>query len=142
MYRLLAAAVDLVHAGSMLVWGLGLPLLFWHRFRRLSRAYVMFSAIFVLVSLGSHALLGECVLTTLARHLWLAGGGYRDGIPFTALLANAVAGIRPTQREVVLVWELAVLASSVGSLWCWWKTRTPRPAPAAELCLSRDARTR
>jgi hypothetical protein len=122
VYRLLAAAVDFIHALSMLAWGLGLPLLFWHRFRRLSRAYMLYSIAFVSVSIGSHLLLGECVLTTLARKLWLAGGGYRDGVPFTAKLASVVAGLHPTRREVVLVWELAVAFSSAGTLWCWLMT--------------------
>ncbi len=125
-YRLGAATVDLVHAASMLVWGLGLPLLFWHRFPRLSHAYLLFSVAFVTISLGSHLLLGECALTTLARHLWLAGGGYRSGVPFSALLANAVAGIRPTEREVVVAWELAVLATSAGGVWSWLRMRAPR----------------
>lgn len=123
MYRSLAAAVDTLHALSMLAWGLGLPLLFWHRFRRLSHAYMVFALVFVVVSVVSHLLLGECVLTTLARKLWLLGGGYREGVPFTALLANTVAGLRPTRREVVLLWEGAVFLTSAGSLWCWLRTR-------------------
>ena len=123
MYRLLAATVDAIHALSMVVWGLGLPLLVWHRYRRLSRAYMVFTIAFVAISVGSHAFLGECVLTTWARQLWLAGGGYRDGVPFTAHLASVVAGLHPERREVVLAWELAVGLSSVGTLWCWVMTR-------------------
>lgn len=121
-YRLAAGSVELVHALLMLLWGLGLPLLVWHRFPRLSRGYMWFASVFVGISALSHELLGECVLTTLARGLWRAGGGYRDGLPFMALLANTVAGIRPSRREIVLVWEAAVLATSVGSLWCWHRT--------------------
>jgi hypothetical protein len=127
-YRLLAASVDLLHAASMLLWGLGLPLLVWHRFPRLSRAYMWFASLFVVVTVLSQQLLGECVLTAWARALWRAGGGYRDGVPFMALLANSVAGIRPSRREIVLVWELAVLITSVGSLWCWHRTHPKRYA--------------
>lgn len=123
MYRLLAASVETLHALSMLLWALGLPLLVWHRFRRLSVAYMFFSAAFVAISVVSHLLLGECLLTIAARNLWLLGGGYRDGVPFTAQLANAIAGIHPTQREVVLVWEAAVVVTSLGNIWCWRKTR-------------------
>ena len=133
MYPPLAAAVDALHALSMLAWGLGLPLLFWHRFRRLSHAYMVFALGFVAVSVGSHWLLGECVLTTLARNLWLRGGGYRDGVPFTALLANSIAGLRPTRREVVLLWESAVFVTSAGSLWCWLRTRRHEPTARDEL---------
>ncbi len=123
IYRLLASSVDALHAAGMLLWGLGLPLLVWHRFRRLSHAYMLYALVFVAVTLASHFLLGECVLTTLARKLWVHGGGYRDEIPFTALLANTVAGIRPDRREVVLLWEVAIFATSAGSVWCWLRTR-------------------
>ena len=125
-YTLLAASVDFTHALSMLLWGLGLPLLVWHRFPRLSRAYMWFAAAFVLVSLVSHRVLGECVLTWVARQLWLAGGGYREGIPFVALLANRVAGLRPSNRQVVLVWEVAIFLTSIGGLWCWHRTSRGR----------------
>lgn len=122
-YHLFAAGVDLVHASSMLLWGLGLPLLVWHRFPRLSRGYMWFAATFVVITVASQEFLGECVLTSWARALWNAGGGYRDGTPFMARLANAIAGLRPSRRAIVLVWEIAVLLTSLGSLWCWHQTR-------------------
>ena len=120
--QLLAALTDVVHAGVMLAWGIGMPFLFWHRFARLSRAYMWFSLVFVVATVGSRALLGECFLTTIARELWLAGDGFREQLPFTVLLTEWVAGIRPTAREAVLLWEFAVFASSVGGLWCWYRT--------------------
>ena len=116
----LAMGVDLVHAASMLVWGLGLPLLFWHRYPRLSRLYVGYALVFLAVSVGSHALLGECVLTTLSRALWQAGGGHRDEVPFVVTLVNAVARVRPSTRAAVLVWELAIAVSALG---VWWHFR-------------------
>ena len=122
MYPVLATAVDVAHALSMLVWGLGLPLLVWHRFPRLSRAYMWFAIAFIVVSAVSHYALGECVLTTMARWLWLASGRARDGAPFITLLVNDIAGIHPNSRSVVHAWELAVLATSAGSLWCWART--------------------
>ena len=127
-YRVLAAGIDLLHAASMLLWGLGLPLLVWHRFPRLSRGYMWFASAFVIVTVVSQQLLGECVLTTWARTLWRAGGGYRDGVPVMALLANSIAGRRPSRREIILVWEGAVLLTSVGSLWCWHRTHPKRYA--------------
>lgn len=126
VYTLLAASVDFTHALSMLLWGLGLPLLVWHGFPRLSRAYMWFAAAFVVISLVSHVALGECVLTRVARELWRAGGGYRDGVPFVALLANRIAGLRPSNRQVVLVWEVAIFLTSVGGLWCWHRTTPGR----------------
>jgi hypothetical protein len=129
LYGVLAETVDLAHALAMLVWGLGLPLLAWHRFPRWSRAYMWFAIAFVLISAISHYVLGECVLTTVARWLWHASGRARDGAPFMTLLVNSIAGIRPSNRAVVHAWELAVLATSVGSLWCW--ARTSRKSYAA-----------
>ena len=129
LYGVLAEVVDVVHALSMLVWGLGLPLLLWHHFPRWSRAYMRFAIAFVLISVLSHYVLGECVLTTMARRLWHASGTARDGAPFMTLLVNDIAGIRPSNRSVVHAWELAVLATSVGSLWCW--ARTSRKSYAA-----------
>jgi hypothetical protein len=122
-YAALAAAVEVTHGLAMIGWGLGLPLLVWHRYERLSRAYMWYAIAFVVMSVTSNQILGECFLTTFARHLWLAGGGYRDGVPFTVLFANAVAGIRPTAREAVLAWQAAIIFTSIGTLWCWRKTR-------------------
>jgi hypothetical protein len=136
-FRTLAALTDLVHVGFMLAWGLGLPLLFWGRFPKLSRAYMWFTLAFVTVTVGSHLLLGECFLTTLARELWTRGAGFRDRVPFTVLLSEWIAGFRPNSREVVLLWELAVFVSSAGALWYWHKTgrrfalHWPRELPGA-----------
>jgi hypothetical protein len=115
-------STDLIHALAMLVWGLGLPLLVWHRYPRASRFYMWFALAFVSVSMLSHQLLGECFLTTLAREFWEASGGLRERVPFTVLMVNAISGMRPKEREAVLLWEVAVFVSSVGSLWCWYKT--------------------
>lgn len=125
-YELLAASVEAVHALSMVVWGVGLPLLFWHRFPRLSELYMLYAVVFVGVSVASHFLWGECALTTLARSLWQRAGGYADDLPFTTQVANTIAGLRPTKREVVLLWEAAVLVTSAGGLWHWFRMRALR----------------
>lgn len=132
LYRLLAMAVDVSHALIMVAWGLGLPLLVWHRFERLSHAYTLFAAVFVVSSVGSHWALGECLLTTLARSLWVASGGWRDQVPFTVVLTNTVAGIRPSTQSAVLVWEAAIFVTSVGGLWSWRKARLRRSAKLTE----------
>jgi hypothetical protein len=122
LFRALAALTDLIHVAFMLLWGLGLPLLFWQRFPKLSRAYMWFTLAFVSVTVASHAALGECFLTTLARELWTRGAGFREHAPFTVLVTDWVAGVRPDSREAVLIWELAVFASSAGCLWYWHRT--------------------
>lgn len=132
LYRLLAMVVDVSHALVMLAWGLGLPLLVWHRFERLSHVYTVFAALFVVLSVGSHLWLGECFFTTLARWLWLASGGWREQVPFTVVVANTVAGIRPSTQAAVLAWEVAILATSLGGLWSWRKARRRRGAKLVE----------
>ena len=128
IYSTLAMLVDLAHAAAMVAWGLGLPLLFWHRFERLSHFYTWFAALFVVSTVASRLALGECFLTTIARDLWYAAGGFREQVPFTVVLTNTVAGIRPTYRSVVVLWELAVLVTSLGSLWSWHKAQARRGA--------------
>jgi hypothetical protein len=117
LFRWLASGVDLAHALLMLGWGLGLPLLFWHRWPKLSRAYVWFSIGFVGASVLSQLAIGECVLTTLARRLWTLAGGYRDDVPFVVTCVNAVARIRPSTRAAVFAWQLAVAISALGVAW-------------------------
>ena len=105
IYRTLAAGVELFHALVMIAWGVGLPLLVWHRYKRLSRIYMWYSIVFVTTSALSNLVLGECFLTTLARHLWGAAGGFRERVPFTVLFTNAVAGIRPSTQAAVRAWQ-------------------------------------
>ena len=115
--RFLAATVEFGHGLMMVLWGLGLPLLLWHRFERLSRLYMWLSLVFVAGSLVSHQLLGECVLTTLARQLWQSAGVATDHVPFIVRFTNQVARIRPSTRGAVLIWEAAILIYCVAFLW-------------------------
>jgi hypothetical protein len=101
----------------MVLWGLGLPLLFWHRFARLSRAYVGFSLVFIVGSVVSHVVLGECVLTTLARSSWQLAGRHTESVPFIVTFTNWVAGVRPGNRAAVLSWQLAIVLYCVALLW-------------------------
>jgi hypothetical protein len=139
LYRVLAMTTDVVHAAAMVAWGLGLPLLVWHRRRRLSRAYAWFAMAFVISTVASQQVLGECFFTRLARELWNASGGFREDVPFTVVFANAVAGIRPTTRTAVLLWETAVFVTSAGSLWCWHRTH-PRRLKRAHKFINVDLR--
>ncbi len=111
--------MDSLHGLAMVVWGLGLPLLFWHRWRRLTRAYVIYSVAFIVISVGSHFLLGECLLTTLSRVLYDAGHHpeLRERVSFIVRATETIAGFRPSERAAVLVWEAALLFGSAGTLW-------------------------
>jgi hypothetical protein len=134
-YRLLAMSVDALHLAAMLVWGVGLPLLVWHRWPTLSRLYMWYSVTFVAVTVLSHQLFDECVLTTVARWLWHAAGVARDITPFTTIAVNTIASVSPSSRTIVLLWELGVLVSSLGSLWCWSRTRARRGGEQQDIAL-------
>lgn len=118
-FRFLAGSVELCHGLLMVVWGLGLPLLVWRRFERLSRAYFWFSLTFVLGSLLSNLLLGECVLTTVAHWLWQASGGHTEKVPFIVIFTNHVARIRPSNDVAVLIWKVAIALYCMVGLWGW-----------------------
>lgn len=127
IYEFLSAAVDTVHAVAMVAWVVGLPLLFWHRWPRLSQVYLVYSLAFVVVTRVSHLFLGECVLTTLSRDLWNASGqAVRGHSSFTVRIVNAVAGIRFTEHSAVLLWEAAVFVCSAGMLWYLVRARRRR----------------
>lgn len=132
MNALLASAVDVLHAAAMILWVLGFPLLVWHGWPRWSRAYAWYSMVFVVLSQGSHWLLGECFLTTISRWLWqgVAASGKEPDVLFTVRFVNFVAGIRPSERAAVLVWEFAVVVCSLGMLWYWHRTWRARPRSA------------
>jgi hypothetical protein len=138
--RWLASGVELAHAVLMLAWGLGLPLLFWHRWPRLSRAYVWFAIGVIGASIASQLALGECVLTTLARRLWILAGGFRDDVPFVVTCVNAVARVRPSTRAAVLAWQFAIAITAIGVAWHFGReNRRQRPRPPDPRVLGRGA---
>lgn len=115
-YATLAALVDLAHAALMVLWALGLPLLFWHARPRLARAYLWCGLLFTVASFVSHEVLGECFLTTLARDLRLLAGASGYAGAFTIRLVELVAGVRPDERWAVVVWQGAIVVTTVGAL--------------------------
>lgn len=124
IYQVLSGASDVVHALAMIVWVVGLPLLFWHGWPRASRAYVWYALGFVIVTWASHWIWGECVLTRLSRELWNASGrGAPEHGSFTVRLVNAVAGVRFTEHSAVLLWEVAIFACSSGMLFYLYAQR-------------------
>ncbi len=123
MFELLSAAVDVVHALAMLAWGVGLPLLFWHRWPALSRGYMVYSLVFIAASVASQLVLGECFLTTMARDFAEQGSNalLREKASFTVRVVETVAGLRPTERLAVRLWELAVFVTCMGMLVHMWR---------------------
>lgn len=117
LFAVSANLVDGLHALAMIVWVVGLPLLFWHGRPKWSRTYVWYALAFVIVTRVSHSVFGECALTTLARYLRNLGGAHlADHESFMVRVVNTVAGLRFTEQSAVLVWEWSVFLCSAGML--------------------------
>jgi hypothetical protein len=117
--RSASTIVELVHALLMVAWIVGLPLLFWHRFPRLTRWYGYYAIGFVLLSQASHYLLGECFVTTIARYLWEHGAptpSHQMDEWFTVRLAQRVFGLTPSRREIVWASQIGVVVTAAGVL--------------------------
>ena len=117
MWMDLGAAVDTLHAVSMAIWALGLPLLFWHRWPKLSIAYGVYAIVFVVLTRLSHYALGECFLTTLSRRLSTAGAARDEaGEWFSIRFARWIFGLTPSHRAIALASEVLVLLTAIGVL--------------------------
>jgi hypothetical protein len=141
MWSALAGAVDLVHALLMAAWILGLPLLFWHRWPAATRAYAGFAIAFVVINLGSRALLGECVLSTLARAcLNRAAAAGPIATPsqewFTVRFATAVFRLTPSHELIKRCSEGIIVVTAAGVL------ATSRKLRATRISTSRAAPSR
>ena len=116
MWATLAASIDFVHALLMVVWIGGLPLLFWRRWPRLTRAYGVYAVAFIIVSQASHLVLGECFLTTLAGLCSRSATAAASGEWFTVRVAQAVFHLTPSHRSIVWVSEALILITAMGVL--------------------------
>jgi hypothetical protein len=131
MWQVLAVATDLLHAMLMGVWVIGLPLLVWHRWPSVTRAFAVYAILFVAASQASRWLLGECFVTTIALFFW-------EHVPssapvskewFTVRLAQAVFHSSPSHRAVVLASEAAVVATAAMATWSLQVTGRTKRSP-------------
>ncbi len=114
----LATFLDFAHALFMLAWALGLPLLFWQRWPRLSRAYAIYAVIFVILNLASERLLGECFLTTLTRYFWEHAPTHPANTDewFTVRFAELVFSLSPSHQSIKLIGKALVLVTAIGAI--------------------------
>jgi asparagine N-glycosylation enzyme membrane subunit Stt3 len=121
MWQVLASGVDFLHALFMATWILGLPLLFWRRWPRLTKAYAVYAVGFVTANVVSHLILGECFMTTIARYFWQhpsSGSPVDQPVDewFTVRLAEAVFHMAPSHRAISLAGQALILVTAVGVL--------------------------
>jgi hypothetical protein len=132
MWPVLGSLVDFLHAIFMVAWIAGLPLLFWHKYPRLTRWYAGYVIVFVVLYQVSRVFLGECFLTTIARWLWEHGGSEPPVAPnewFTVRIAMAVFHMTPSHKAIKTIGGVLVFVSAVGALLSLCRPRaTPRHA--------------
>ncbi|MBX3234163.1 MAG: hypothetical protein KIT84_40120 [Labilithrix sp.] len=116
MYAVLAVAVDLIHALAMVLWIVGLPLLFVRRYPRLRLGYAVYAIAFIVLNRLSMAVLDECFLTALVRPLWARAGAVGADEWFTVRAAYVVFGMAPSHRAVALAGEALIFLTAAGVL--------------------------
>lgn len=119
MWPVLGSLVDFLHAIFMVVWIAGLPLLFWHKYPRLTRWYAVYAIVFIILYGASRIFLGECFLTTTSRWLWEHGGSEPPVAPnewFTVRIAMAVFHMAPSHKAIKLIGTILVFVSAIGAL--------------------------
>lgn len=117
----LAVATDVLHALLMLSWIIGLPLLFWHRYPRLSVAYAIYSILFIIVNQVSHYVFGCCVFTIIAG--WFYGQAHWQITNdwFIVRVTDFVLGLTIPHRGIKIATELMVAISAIGVLYLYAK---------------------
>jgi hypothetical protein len=100
----------------MVAYFIGIPLLFFHRWPRLSRVYAVYAVSFVVFSQGSKLLWGHCFLTPLAGELWhLSGTPVVAAEWFTVRLSNLIFHSAPSHRNISWIGDALVLITAVGA---------------------------
>ena len=117
----LAVMTDAFHALIMALWVVGMPLLFWHRYRKASLVYCIFCVAFIIVNQISHYTLGECIFTTIADWFYRKAG---QGAPqewFTVRASRLVFGLTPSHRGIKTLTEILIGISAVGGIFLFVK---------------------
>jgi hypothetical protein len=121
MWQVAGASIDFFHALLMATWVVGLPLLFFHRWPRATRAYGIFAITFIALNQLSALVLGECFLTSIARFFWQHPSTW--GSPsapsdewFTVRLSSFIFHLSPSHRSITRVSEALILVTAAGVL--------------------------
>ena len=116
-YAVAASFVETIHATFMVAYFVGIPLLFFHRWPRVSRIYAVYAISFVVFSQGSKLLWGHCFLTPLAGELWhRSGTAVAVNEWFTVRLSNLVFHCAPSHRIISWIGDVFVLVTAIGAV--------------------------
>lgn len=118
----IAVTIDVLHALFMMVWIIGLPLLFWHRFPKLTLTYACYAVVFIIINQVSHYTLGECILTTISRWFWQHSGQHEPTEQwFSIRFAKWIFGLTPTHRDIKVTGEIIIAICAAGGLYSIYK---------------------
>lgn len=120
----MAVAVDVLHALLMVIWFIGLPLLFWWKYPKLSYYFCLYCVAFIIVNQVSHLILGECIFTTIAN--WFYSHAHACTVKdewFTIRASRVVFGAVPTHRGIKIATQLLAGLTAVGGLLTMYKIR-------------------
>lgn len=119
----LAVITDAFHALLMAMWVVGLPLMFWHRYRTVSIAYCSFSVAFIIVNQVSHYTLGECIFTTIADWFYHQAGQGAPDEWFTVRASRFIFGLTPSHRGIKILTEILIGFSAMGGIFFYLKRK-------------------
>ena len=118
----LAVATDCFHAFLMMLWVLGLPLLFWHKFPKLSLTYCCFSLAFIIVNQLSQYFLGECIFTTIANYFYQQANDLQHSNEwFTVRASKMIFGLTPSHYGIKIATEILIGISTVGGIFSLYR---------------------
>jgi hypothetical protein len=125
----IAVSIQVFHALVMVIWILGLPLLFWHRYPKLTIGYACFAIVFIIINQVSHYTLGECVLTTAERWCWKHSLQHEPTEQwFSVRFAQFIFGLTPTHRDIKIASEVLIAISAAGGSFFVYKKFNLRKA--------------
>jgi hypothetical protein len=119
----IAISIDVFHALVMIIWIVGLPLLFWHRYPKLSQAYLWYALTFIIINQVSHYLLGECVLTTASSFFWNKVKSADAHEWFSVRFAYFIFGLTPTHKGIKIATEIIIAIAAFGGLYSLYRKR-------------------
>lgn len=114
----IAVSIEVLHALVMAFWILGLPLLFWHRFPKLTIGYACYAVVFITINQICYYTLGECILTTIARWFWQHSGQHEPTEQwFSIKFAKLIFGLTPTHRAVKIAGQILIAICALGGFY-------------------------
>lgn len=119
----LAVAIDVFHAALMVGWIVGIPLLFWRWYPKLSLVYCIYCVFFIIINQVSHYMLGECIFTTIADWCYSRAGHAAPDEWFTVRMSRLVFGVVPSHRGIKVATEFLIGISAIGGVLLFFKRK-------------------